>query len=98
MYGFIGKINAARKKYQIWNQAQVERYVDGEFYAYSRGQLLVAMTNQVGGSVQKFLSYHPFSNGQVICNIFYPDTDCMTVNNGFNVYLSNGEVKIYVPK
>jgi alpha-amylase len=23
MYGFIGKINAARKKFQIWNQPQI---------------------------------------------------------------------------
>jgi alpha-amylase len=98
MYGFLGKINAARKKFQIWGEAQVERYVDNQFYAYSRGKFLVCLTNQVSGGVQKFISYHPFSNGQVICNIFYPDTDCITVSNGFNVYLKDGEVKIYVPK
>lgn len=28
MYKFIGVINEARKKYQIWNEAQVERYAD----------------------------------------------------------------------
>lgn len=28
MYQFIAKINAARKKFKIWNQAQVERYAD----------------------------------------------------------------------
>jgi alpha-amylase len=98
MYGFLGKINAARKKLQIWNQPQVERYVDNQFFAYSRGQMLVALTNQVSGAVQRTVSYHPFTNGQVVCNIFYPDTDCQTVNGGVNVYLANGEVKIYVPK
>ena len=60
--------------------------------------MFVALTNKVSGSMQKYISYHPFSNGEVICNIFYPDTDCITVNSGFNVYLQNGEVKIYVPK
>ena len=98
MYQYIAKVNAARKKYQIWSHSQVERYVDNIFYSYSRGQFLVCLTNQVSGTIQRFISYHPFSNGQVICNIFYPTTDCITVNNGFNVYLLNGESKIYVPK
>ena len=98
MYIFLAKINAARKKYQIWSYPQVERYVDSQFFAFSRGKFLVALTNQVSGGVQKFISYHPFANGDVICNIFYPDTDCITVSGGFNVYLLNGEVKIYVPK
>lgn len=99
MYQFIAKINAARKKHSIWNQPQVERYADTEIYAYSRGQFFVALTNKVSGTVSKFISYHPFSQGQVICNIFYPDSDCITVTStGFNVYLLNGEVKIYVPK
>lgn len=90
MYKFLATVIHARKRYQIWNQPQVERYADYEFYAYSRGQFLVALTNKVGGTVSKFISYHPFSNGQVICNIFYPENDCITVNGGFNVSLLNG--------
>jgi len=98
MYIYLARINAARKKSQIWSQPQIERYVDNEFFAYSRGKFLVCITNQVAGTVQKFISYHPFSNGDVICNIFWPDTDCITVSGGFNVYLLNGEAKVYVPK
>jgi alpha-amylase len=98
MYIYIGQINAARKRFQIWSQAQIERYVDNEIYAYSRGKMLVALTSKVSGTVSKFITYHPFSNGEVICNIFYPSTDCITVSGGFNVYLLNGEVKIYVPR
>lgn len=98
MYKFLRTVINARKKFQIWNQSQVERYADGEFYAYSRGKFLVALTNKVDGTVSKFVSYHPFNNGDVVCNIFYPDSDCVTVNGGLNVSLLNGEVKIYVPK
>ena len=29
MYHYIATINAARKKAQIWNHSQVERYADG---------------------------------------------------------------------
>ncbi len=98
MYKFLGDINRARKTAQIWNQPQVERYVDNEIYAYSRGKFLVLITNKVSGSVSKFISYHPFSNGDYICNIFYPTSDCMTVTGGINITLLNGEVKIYVVK
>lgn len=99
MYIYLGQINEARKRMQIWNQQQVERYVDNEFYAFSRGKFLVCMTNKVSGTVAKFLTYHPFSAGEVVCNIFFPSSDCITVTgSGFNVYLLNGESKIYVPK
>jgi alpha-amylase len=51
-----------------------------------------------GSTQQRQVTNSPFSNGTVVCNIFYPTTDCQTVNNGVNVYLLNGESKIYVPK
>lgn len=99
MYLYIATINSARKRMQIWNYDQVERYVDNEFFAYSRGKMFVATTNQVGKQVSKRISYHPFSTGDRICNIFYPETDCITVSSsGFDVYLSSGEAKIYIPK
>jgi hypothetical protein len=44
------------------------------------------------------VTYHPFSEGEEVCNIFYPTTDCQTVSGGVDVYLGNGESKIYVPK
>ena len=98
MYQYLKKVIDARKKYQIWNQPQVERYADYEFYAFSRGKFLVALTNKVSGGVSKTITYHPFANGEVICNIFFPTTDCITVSGGINVYLLNGEAKVYVPK
>ncbi len=90
-------MNAQRKASQIWNYSYVERYVDDSFFAFSRGEFLVALTNN-GSTQQRQVTYSPFANGTVVCNIFYPTTDCQTTNNGVNVYLSNGESKIYVPK
>jgi len=34
----------------------------------------------------------------MVCNIFHPTTDCQQVSGGVNVYLDNGESKIYVPQ
>jgi len=45
MYQLIHKVNAQRKKSSVWNYSYVERYVDDTFFAFSRGEFLVALTN-----------------------------------------------------
>lgn len=99
MYLYIATINAARKKMQIWNYDQVERYVDNQLFAFSRGKMFVATTSETSKEVTKRISYHPFSTGEVVCNIFYPQQDCLTVtSSGFDVHLLSGEAKIYIPR
>lgn len=96
LYKFIKVITAARAQTQWYNQAQVQRYSDSQFYAFTRGTTFFAFTNQKS-NIEKTITYHPYSNGQKICNVFYPTSDCITIsNNQFNVYLNNGESKIYV--
>lgn len=97
LYKIIAKVNAQRKKSKIWNEQWVERYAAKDFYAYSRGKFLVAVTNQ-SGSVNYQVTYNPFTEGEIVCNIFYPYTDCQAVNGGVDVFLLNGESKIYVPQ
>lgn len=98
MYVYLSTVINARKKHQIWNYDQVERYADNEMFAFSRGKFLVVTTNRIYSTVTRNISYHPFSNGEVICNVFFPTSDCITVNGQFQVWLLNGEAKIYVPK
>lgn len=98
MYTFLETVISARKKHQIWNYDQVERYADSEVFAFSRGKFLVVTTNRIYSTVNKNISYHPFSNGEVVCNIFWPTSDCITVSGTISVWLMNGESKIYVPK
>ena len=93
----IAKIHAQRKASEVWNSEQVERYVEDNFYAFSRGDFLVALTN-TGNTKEIKVTYHPFTEGETVCNIFYPTTDCQTVSGGVDVYLLNGESKIYVPQ
>merc|ERR1712032_264649 len=97
LYQIIKKVNDQRKENKIWNEQWVERYHENNFYAYSRGKFLVALTNSTNTQHYK-VSYHPFSEGETVCNIFYPESDCQQVSGGVDVYLSNGESKIYVPK
>jgi alpha-amylase len=98
LYKTIATVNAARKSAQIWNEEYVERYVADNFFAFSKGKFLVALTNQQNNDVNNQVTYTPFSSGEQVCNVFYPTSDCQTVNNGVNVYLAKGESKIYVPK
>jgi len=62
--------------------------------------MLAAFTNQNNHDVNYDVPNSGFNQGEQVCNVFYPTTDCQTVgaNNSVNVYLSKGEVKIYVPK
>lgn len=96
IYQLIKNVLTVRKSLAFWKEPQVQRYSDAQFYAFTRGKVLMAFTNVASGGVQRTITYHPFSNGTKICNIFFPTTDCITVNGGINVYLLNGEFKIYI--
>ena len=75
-----------------------EKYVLDNFYAFSRGNIFVALTNK-HENVSLLVPNSNFPNGTEVCNIFFPDTDCQTIQNGsINIFLLNGESKIYVPK
>ena len=89
-----------RKKYEAWKYPHVERYANDNFYAFSRGDLLITTTNTKSRK-DISITYLPesYKEGTVICNIFYPKDDCLPVKNGaLQVSLINGEVKIYVPQ
>lgn len=96
---FITRVVSVRKARAVWQAPQVQRYSDDWFYAFTRGDTFVALTNvgTGGQSQQRSITYHPYSNGQTLCNAL-ASGDCVTVNGGaFQVTLNNGEAKIYVP-
>jgi hypothetical protein len=41
----VAKINIARKDAQVWDHKYKEQYVLDNFFAFSRGEFLVALTN-----------------------------------------------------
>ena len=48
----------------LYSAAQVERYSDDEFFAFTRGDVFVAVTNiGSGGSLTRTITYHPYSEG-----------------------------------
>jgi hypothetical protein len=68
-------------------------------YAFYRGELFVGLTNVYSTTVVKKITKHPFAAGARICNIFYPKDDQLVVEKDrtFELYLNNGEAKVFVP-
>lgn len=62
MYQYTAKIVNARKAHKIWNSPYIERYVDDSFFAFSRGDFFVALTN-TNSQVSRKVTYHPYSEG-----------------------------------
>jgi len=99
LYQFISKVVMFRKKMNVQNEKQIQRYCDDNFYSFTRGQILVALTNGGSGqaSIMRSISYHPYKDGTKLCNLFY-EQDCISVKNGvLNVVLLHGESKIFYP-
>lgn len=94
MYTFVKNVVTYRKNHQLWNFSWVERYAANNFYAYSRGQALMAFSNTDNNQMY-WVSYHPYAVGNVVCNVFAAN-DCVTVTSqGVPVTLNQGECKLY---
>lgn len=100
MFEYVKFLVNVRKQNQIWNYQQIERFVNNDLYCFSRGQVVIAMTNRTN-RVEAFVNNLPesYKPGVVVCNLFYPAADCLKVtNSGLQVVLLGGEVKIYLPR
>lgn len=45
MYQYVAKLVETRKKYKVWEQEHIERWVLTDLYAFSRGDVFIATTN-----------------------------------------------------
>lgn len=98
LYKYVSVLNKARQDFKVWELDQEERYVDDEFYAFRRGEVVIATTNKSSGDVSaRNLIDLPHADGTVICNQL-DTSDCLTVYGGsVSINLSNALPKIYAP-
>ena len=93
VYKMMKIANDVRRNYKVYAQDFVQRYADNYFYAYTRGNVLIAVSNVM--SLQRSISYHLYSEGDKLCNKL-KDGDCVTVTGGVIYINMEGEPKIYV--
>jgi len=97
IYRMLKTINNFRKSTQYQKYDQVQRYSDDQVYAFTRGDHFFAFTN-THDYHSRTITYHPYPEGTVLCNIFHRE-DCVEVKNGeFPVVLINGEFKVFTPQ
>lgn len=93
VYKMMKIANGVRRNYKAYDQDFVQRYADNYFYAYTRGNVLIAVSNVM--SLQRSITYHPYSEGDKLCNKL-KEGDCVTVTGGVIYVNMEGEPKIYV--
>ena len=93
VYKMMKIANDVRRNYNVYDQDFVQRYVDNYFYAYTRGNVLIAVSTAM--NLQRNINYHSYSEGDKLCNKL-KDGDCVTVSGGVISINMEGEPKIYV--
>lgn len=96
LYKWMAPIVNYRKSKSFRELEHIERYVNDVFYAFSRGSTFIALTNKGSGNdVQINITYHPYQDGDKLCRIDDKTDIIIVESTGFNIYLKNGEPKVY---
>ena len=95
LYEFTSAVVRARKEYGTWADNQVERYVTDNFYAWSKGEVLIATTNSEAGASYS-LPYLPWKSGTTVVDLITGETGVVT-DDGIPVNLGPYEVAVLVP-
>jgi len=97
LYKKTAAVNKARKATEAYKSPFEEKYVMDNFYAYSRGDMFVALTNSYD-HVSYTVPNLPWADGTTVCNIF-DQSQCQQINGGsMNVNLDNGQGAVYIPQ
>jgi len=97
LYKLTATAVKTRKSHKVWKCPHVERYVDANFYAFSRCDVLITTTNS-RNTVSYEVGFLPWGVGTEVCNIFSP-TECYKVSStGLKVTIIDYDVKVFVPK
>ena len=95
IYQILSKANNVRKLYKIYDQEFVRRYADDNYYAFTRGKVLIVVTG--GNSGELTLTRHGFKDEDLLCNEL-DRSDCVNVVNSQIVINMKGEPKVYVKR
>jgi len=88
LYQFIQKAISVRRQSNISLEQQLEVLVTDSVYAFSRGPVLVMVTNRAAQNTVH-LPVSPFSVGDNVCDVMQEQPSCTAVSSsGYSVTLS----------
>ena len=93
IYHMLKIANEIRKKEKTYDEKFVQRSAEEHFYAYTRGNVLIAVSNVI--ELERTITNHEFNDGDKLCNKLVED-DCIIVKKGELKIKMEGEPKIYV--
>jgi len=70
LYKFVQAIMNARNQHNIGSTSFQEKWADDDFYAYTRGNTVVALTNKPDQGINRNIPNLGINNGMQLCNIF----------------------------
>jgi alpha-amylase len=94
IYKFVSTINSVRKSQEWYNEPQVERYAQDNFYAYTRGSTLVVLTNDENQEITNTISFSDYKGG-VLTNIADESDQVQVGDDGSYTVTIKGIPKIY---
>lgn len=95
MYKFVSTLVKLRTSQRLWEKKQVQRFADDHFYAFTRGNILALFTN-TDQYIQRTITYHEFSEGTKLCNVFDPTGDCIYIRDNKIEVSIKADMKVYL--
>ena len=97
IYQMIKVANNIRKLFRIYDYDFVRRYADEHYYIFSRGKVLIVISDGTTDSKKIELAKHGFKDNDILCNELNR-VDCVNVTNSKIEISMDGEPKIYVQR
>eukprot|EP00826_Nyctotherus_ovalis_P051508 TRINITY_DN6441_c0_g1_i3.p1 TRINITY_DN6441_c0_g1~~TRINITY_DN6441_c0_g1_i3.p1 ORF type:complete len:477 (-),score=102.90 TRINITY_DN6441_c0_g1_i3:199-1581(-) len=94
MYQFMTKVVSFRKKAKLWQYSFEWLSADEDVLVFSRGNVIVALTNNKG-TISKQVTVPPFFNMQLMRNVFNKDDVIRPLYESVDIVLTGGDPKIY---
>ena len=91
----IKTMNSVRKLYKIYDYEFMRRYADKHHYVFTRGRVLIAISDGTPDETTITLNKHGFAENDKLCNEL-DRSDCVTVTGNDIKITMKGEPKVYV--
>ena len=95
IYQMVKIANSVRKMFKIYDYDFMRRYSDEHYYAFSRGKVLIIISDGTPDKTKITLTKHGFEENDKLCNEINRN-ECVDVKNNKIEVTMEGEPKIFI--